>query len=186
MNTYDFVHLALHAMGGEIRGKTKFQKTVYFLGLLTDTVEDLGYRPHFYGPYSSEVAGAADQLRALGFATQTVASGGAVDQAGFEVARYDLRLTEEGERMAQAKAKGHPKEWDKISNSAEILKKANEQDYLKLSIAAKTCFMLGQRRGIARIHDLVAHAKNFGWSVTPDQVRDAARFLASIGMMNSD
>jgi uncharacterized protein YwgA len=186
MNTYDFVHLAFHAMGGEIKGKTKFQKTIYFLGLLTETVDDLGYRPHFYGPYSSEVAGAADRLRALGFATQTAASGGAVDQAGFEVARYDLRLTEEGTRMAQAKAKKYPEEWDKLGKAAEILKNANEQDYVKLSIAAKTCFMLGQRRGIARIKDLVALAENFGWSVTPDQVRDAARFLASIGMMKSE
>lgn len=186
MNTYDFVHLALHAMGGEIRGKTKFQKTVYFLGLLTKTVDDLGYRPHFYGPYSSEVAGAAGQLRALGFATQTAAGGGAVDQAGFEVARYDLRLTEEGVRMAQAKAEEHPEEWDEISRAAEILKKANEQDYVRLSIAAKTYFMLGQKRGTARINDLVALAETFGWSVTPEQVRDAARFLSSIGMVKSE
>jgi uncharacterized protein len=186
MNTYDFVHLALDAMGGEIKGKTKLQKTVYFLGLLTETVDDLGYRPHFYGPYSAEVAGAADRLRALGFATQTAASRGSVDQAGFEVARYDLRLTEEGARMAQAKAKEHPGEWDKIGKAAEILKKADEQDYVKLSIAAKTYFMLGQRRGTARIKDLAALADNFGWSVTPDQVRDAARFLESLGMVKSE
>lgn len=186
MNTYDFVHLALHALGGEIKGKTRFQKTVYFLGLLTETVGDLGYRPHFYGPYSSEVAGATDRLRALGFAIQTAASGGVVDQAGFEVARYDLRLTDEGARMAQAKEKTHPQEWDKIRKAAEILKKTNEQDYVKLSIAAKTYFMLGQRRGTARIKDLVALAENFGWSVTPDQVRDAARFLASIEMVKSE
>lgn len=186
MNTYDFVHLALHAMGGEIKGKTKFQKTVYFLGLLTEIAEDLGYRPHFYGPYSSEVAGAADRLRALGFAMQTAAGGGAVDQAGFEVARYDLRLTEEGTRMAQEKAKKYPEEWVKLGKAAEVLTKANEQDYVKLSIAAKTYFMLGQRRGTARINDLVALAENFGWSVKPDQVRDAARFLASIGMVKSE
>lgn len=186
MNTYDFVHLALHAMGGEIKGKTKFQKSIYFLGLLTKTIDDLGYRPHFYGPYSSEVAGAADRLRALGFATQTAAGGGSVDQAGFEVARFDLRLTDEGARMAQAKAEKYPEEWDKIGKAAEILKKANEQDYVKLSIAAKTYFMLGQRRGTARIKDLVALAENFGWSVTPDQLRDAAQFLASIGMVKSE
>jgi len=56
MNTYDFVHLALYAMGGEIRGKTKLQKTIYFLGRLSNHIDELGYNPHFYGPYSSEVA----------------------------------------------------------------------------------------------------------------------------------
>jgi uncharacterized protein YwgA len=183
MNTYDFVHLVLHAMGGEIKGKTKFQKTVYFVGLLTDTVDDLGYRAHFYGPYSSEVAGAAGQLRALGFATQTAAGGGSVDQAGFEVARYDLRLTDEGERMARAKAEKYPQEWGKIKKAAETLKRADEQDYVKLSIAAKTYFMLGQRRDPVRIKDLAELAESFGWSVTPDQVHDAAQFLQSLGMV---
>ena len=30
METYDFVQLTLLAMGGEIKGKTKLQKMVYF------------------------------------------------------------------------------------------------------------------------------------------------------------
>lgn len=173
-------------MGDGIKGTTKLQKTVYFLGLLTGTIDDLGYRPHFYGPYSSEVAGATDRLRALGCASQTTADEGTVDQAGFEVARHDLRLTEEGTRMAQAKAEKCPEEWDKMRKAAEVLKKANEPDYVKLSIAAKTYFMLGQKRGTATIKGLAALAQNFGWSVTPDQVHDAARFLASLGMVKSE
>ena len=37
MTPYDFVQLTLYAAGGKIRGKTRLQKTVYFLGLLTET-----------------------------------------------------------------------------------------------------------------------------------------------------
>src|SRR5262245_47705849 len=114
MNAYDFVHLALLAMGGEIRGKTKLQKTVYFIGLLCKMEEDLGYRPHFYGPYSAEVAGAAQSLRALGFATQSSAGIGSMDSSGFEVARYDLALTDEGKRTAEVKAKQNQEVWQKI------------------------------------------------------------------------
>ena len=58
MNTYNFVHLTLHALGGQVRGKTKLQKMVYFAGILTGAIEELGYRPHYYGPYSSEVTDA--------------------------------------------------------------------------------------------------------------------------------
>src|SRR5687767_15059420 len=105
MNTYDFVHLVLQAMGGEINGRTKLQKSVYFIGVLSGTIEDLGYRPSYYGPYSAEVAAAADRLRALGFADQTVRSAGVIDQAGFEVTRRDLRLNDAGRRMAEAKIK---------------------------------------------------------------------------------
>jgi HD superfamily phosphohydrolase len=67
MSPYDFVHLTCHALGGEIKGRTKLQKTDYFLGVLTDSLPELGYRPHFYGPYSAEVAGAVGKLRARGF-----------------------------------------------------------------------------------------------------------------------
>ena len=56
MDVKDFVQLSLLAMGGQIQGKTNVQKKVYFLGLITDCLDDLGYRAHFYGPYSDEVA----------------------------------------------------------------------------------------------------------------------------------
>jgi uncharacterized protein len=183
MNAYDFVHLALLAMGGEIKGKTKLQKTVYFLGLLCKRDEDLGYRPHFYGPYSAEVAGAAQTLRALGFATQTSAGIGSVDSSGFEVARHDLALTDEGRRMAEAKARDNPKDWEKIQAAAAKMKSAKEPDYMKLSIAAKTKFMLGTQKGSVRLTDLVEQAKGFGWSITTEDVREAATFLESLGLV---
>jgi hypothetical protein len=156
---------------------------MYFLGLLTKTVNDLGYRLHFYGPYSAEVAGAADRLRALGFATQSVASGGAVDQAGFELARYDLRLSEEGKQMAQTKAKQYPEEWRKIQKAVEGFQRAEGQDYIKLSIAAKTYFMLGQTKAPPRAEDVAALAREFGWSVAPAQVREAFQLLESLDLV---
>jgi uncharacterized protein YwgA len=183
MNAYDFVHLALHAMGGEIRGKTKLQKTVYFLGVLSKMEEDLEYRPHFYGPYSAEVAGAVQRLRALGFANQTSAGCGAVDSAGFEVARYDLALTEEGRQIAEGKARKNPEEWETIKEAAQKIQGAKDQDYMKLSIAAKTKFMLGQQKGPVRFGDLVKQAKGFGWSITTEEVREAAEFLQSLGLV---
>ena len=50
MDSKDLVYFATIAMGGEIRGKTKFQKTVYFLGLMTGCIDDLDYRARFYSP----------------------------------------------------------------------------------------------------------------------------------------
>ncbi|OAI51136.1 hypothetical protein AYO44_17295 [Planctomycetaceae bacterium SCGC AG-212-F19] len=183
MNAYDFVHLALHAMGGEIKGKTKLQKTVYFLGLLSKMDGDLGFDAHFYGPYSADVAGAVQRLRALGFADQTSSSMGSVDSSGFEVARYDLALTDEGRRMAEGKARANPTEWEKIKAAAERIKASKELDYMKLSIAAKTKFMLGKQKGPVPFDDLAEQAKGFGWSITRDEVREAAEFLASLGLV---
>src|SRR4051794_41134046 len=111
MSTYDFVHLVLHAFGGTIQGRTKLQKTVYFVGALTGFLENLGYRAYFYGPYSSEVAASVDELRGLGFLRQTTLSSGEIDPKGFEVARYDFSLTPEGSQIAEEKTQLHSSEW---------------------------------------------------------------------------
>jgi uncharacterized protein YwgA len=87
MTTYDFVHLVLFACGGQMSGRTKLQKTVYFVGALSGRLDELGYRAHYYGPYSSDVSAAVEDLRGLGFLTQRVASDGSHDSQGFEVTR---------------------------------------------------------------------------------------------------
>jgi uncharacterized protein YwgA len=184
MNTYDFVHLTLAAMGGEIRGRTKLQKTVYFLGVITNSLDELGYRAHFYGPYSAEVGDAIDQLKSLGFVDQNVASAGSVDSAGFEVARYDYKLSEQGRTVVEQKKQAFPAEWRKIDKAAAILKRAKNEDYVKLSIAAKTYFMLGEKKGTATKAELAELASKFGWSVTKEQVEEAASYLKSLGLVN--
>src|SRR3989339_1502798 len=126
MDTYDFVHLGIYALGGEIKGKTKLQKSMYFLGVMTGLLDELGYRPHFYGPYSSEVAGAVDHLKTLGFICQNVMTSGHLDSRGFERARYDYQLNCEGEMIAQKKVEKHPALWEKIKIAAEALKAAGD------------------------------------------------------------
>lgn len=185
MNTYDFVHLTLAAMGGEIKGRTKLQKTVYFLGVITRRQSELGYRAHFYGPYSAEVADAVVQLKSLGFIDQNIASFGSSDSAGFEVARYDYKLNEQGKTVAEQKKRMHSQEWKKIEAAAAVLKKAPHADYVKLSIAAKTYFMLGEKNGNATKAELAELATKFGWSVSQDQINEAATYLKLLGLVNS-
>ena len=183
MDANDFVLLALRAMGGEIRGKTKLQKTVYFLGLMTGHLDDLGYRAHFYGPYSEEVADAANRLKSVGFVERSVAGMGAVDQSGFEVCRTDFALNDDGEQIAEDKAAASPRSWRKLQDAAEILRKAGDIDYMKLSIAAKTYFMLGEKKGKATMGELVDVAKRFGWKVSKVQVQKAARYLNKLDLV---
>ena len=183
VDTYDFVHLALLAVGGEIRGKTKLQKTVYFLGVLTGQLDVLGYRPHFYGPYSDEVTDAIERLKALGFVDENIRGGGAVNQLGFEVFRYDYRLNDDGKTIAEDKTKKYPKLWKKLTAAGEALKRAGTIDYMRLSIAAKTYFMLGEKKGRASEEELANLAKRFGWSVSPQQVKDAARYMQKLGLV---
>ncbi len=182
MTAYDFVHLALSAVGGRIEGKTKLQKTIYFLGKFTSNLDMLGYRPHYYGPYSSDVAAASDRLRSLGFVDCNIASGGRLDSRGFEVARCDFTLNVEGVRLAKSKAERYPRLWEDLQKAAARLEGAGNPDYKLLSVAAKTDFML-ENREKATTGELSKLARTFGWTVSDDEVLEAGKFLEKVDLV---
>jgi len=179
--TYDFVHLTLFALGGKVSGKTNLQKTVYFVGIKCGVIDELGYRPHFYGPYSDEVASAAASLKALGFLETQVTPWG-VDRRGFEIARTDYSLTKDGEKIAELKKKHYSELWSKISDSVDKFQAIGENNYVKLSIAAKTFFVIGDQKGPISVSDIRNCADKFGWKVTESEVKEAASFLEKLSL----
>jgi len=182
MDTRDYVSLTLLAANGEIQGKTKLQKIVYFVGVLADSLEELGYRAHFYGPYSDRVANAVGQLKSSGVIDQNVSDWG-YDRSGFEVKRYDFRLSAAGRTYAEKLASRCGDEWERIRSAVETYNAAGDRDYMSLSIAAKTYFMLGQNKGRANKSSLVELARRFGWSVNEEQIDDAANYLETLGLV---
>ncbi len=185
MTPYDFVHLALLGVGGEVRGKTKLQKTMYFLGLLTGQLDSLGYRAHFYGPYSEDVADAVATLESLGFVSSRLAGSGGVDAQGFEIRRTDYALTPEGSQIAQAKAVRHGEMYGRLARAAEALSQAGEQDYVRLSIAAKTLYMLREKNAPATRVELRELARRFGWNVSLEQIEEAAVYLGRLNLVET-
>jgi uncharacterized protein YwgA len=186
MTPYDFVHLTLHAYGGEIQGRTKLQKIVYFLGIFTNSAEDLGYRPHFYGPYSAAVADAVNRLKALGFLVEYTLGSGAIGAGGFEIARHDFRLTDEGARIAAEKAEANPEVWSKITEAISRFRSAGELDYMRMSVAAKTYFMLRQSEKPATNVELSESAKGLGWQANPAEIADSISFLERLGLVTTE
>jgi uncharacterized protein YwgA len=144
MSPYDFLHLTLLAVGGEIRGRTKLQKTVYFFGVLSNALPELGFRPHFYGPYSDAITEGLSKLKSRDFVTEWVLSAGTIGARGFEIARHDFRLTEAGRKIAEQKAQANPLVWKKLEEVAQRVRAAGDIDYMRMSVAAKTFFMLRQ------------------------------------------
>jgi len=185
MRTYDFVHLAMLALNEDICGKTKLQKTIYFLGLLAGCAKELGYRPHYYGPYSDDVADAVKRLKAVNFITQDTTHFGAVNDAGFEIARHDFRLTEDGRAIAIQKAEADSKLWDRIQSAVKTFKAAGDLDYMRMSVAAKTFFILEQEGGKANAQQISENAKQLGWSPSPAEVDASASFLQRLGLVST-
>jgi len=183
MDTRDFLLLAYKAFGGEINGKTTLQKKVYFLGVMLDKLHYLRYKPHYYGPYSSLVAEANEDLKSIGYIEESVISGGSVNSQGFEIARYDFKLTEFGKRTADKKIKNNPTEWESIKKVADIINKTGESDYMRLSIAAKAYHIVSQKEEKVSLSDIKKMAKKFGWSVENSELKKAANFLEQIDLV---
>jgi uncharacterized protein len=184
MKTYDFVHLVIHAAGDRVQGRTKLQKLVYFVGAIKGNLERLGYRAHYYGPYSPDVAGAVQELRSLKFLEQQRFEFGGMDKSGFEISRYDYRLTEEGQEVAEEKARANPTDWEVIKKAVQAINSTNTQDYVQLAIAAKT-HLLSKKGGKGlSAKELEAMTAQHGWSAfTPDQFQEAMEFLRQVDLI---
>jgi uncharacterized protein YwgA len=176
----DMLLLAYKAFDGNMRGKTLLQKRVYFLSVVLDV--GLGYDAHYYGPYSEDISSANSELKSLGYISESSSSWG-FDQRGFEMARYDFKLTEAGERIAERKAEQHPSLWQRLNDAATVLKKAGNLDYMELSIAAKAYFVLIRLNGKATLEDIAGMLPKFGWSVTKEQLENATEFLAKASLV---
>ncbi len=176
----DVLLLAYKAFDGSMRGKTLLQKRVYFLSVVLDI--GLGYDAHYYGPYSEEISSANSELKSLGYISESSSTWG-FDQRGFEMARYDYRLTESGERIAERKVERHELLWQRIESAAKVLKEAGNLDYMELSIAAKAYFVLTRLNGKATLEDIAGMLPKFGWSVSKEQLEKATEFLAKADLV---
>jgi hypothetical protein len=180
MDTADVLLLAYVAFGGEVQGKTKLQKKLYFLSIMMG--QDFGFGPHYYGPYSAEVASANSMLKSVGYLSESIASAGSYNSEGFEIARHDFRLTEDGRAVADHKRKRFPGEWEKINRFAVLLNSADDLNYMEISIAAKAYFLLDQKGEPTRTDEVVRMARQFGWSVTEADIIKAVGFLEQLSL----
>jgi uncharacterized protein len=183
MQASDFLLLAYDALRGEIKGSTTLQKKIYFLSIILGE-EELGYDAHYYGPYSPVVAFANRELKSLGFIEERIASAGTYDQRGFEVARHDFVLTDDGRTVMGAIKKRYRVEWERIQAAAEKLENLGQVDYIQLSIAAKAYFVLCQSGKPATNSELVSMARSFNWKVSEEDVERAVDSLQKLGLVS--
>lgn len=183
MNARDLVLLILDAFGGETHGKTLLQKRCYFVAVLSGWHHEIGFDAHYYGPYSGEVDNAVGELRALGFLEESRTAFGVVGDGGFEISRYDYRLTPDGIRIADIRKKKDSGAWEAIRAAVSKIEEAGDPNYVELSIAAKSYFLLEQRGGPASADELSHLAERFSWQITQEQVARAWDFLSRLHLI---
>jgi len=170
----DAVLLLIQANGNRIDGRTSLQKLTYFTQLLIPLSRKLRFRPHFYGPYSAELAGLLDALvgiRLLG--TEAL-------RTFRERILYSYSLTQEAKSFVQPLLK--QTEAKKIAQILETCKKETRLNPDVLSFAAKADYILRQKRKNYTSSQVIAEGKKLGWALSDKQVKDGVKVLLALGL----
>ncbi|NLH49578.1 MAG: hypothetical protein GX444_13405 [Myxococcales bacterium] len=176
-----FLLLVYKAFGNSINGKTVLQKRVYFLGHKLGI--NLGYKPHYYGPYSPIIENTNSTLKALGYIEEKI-SGAGLDPSGFEMARHDFSLTTMGQSVSEMLASQRTEEWTRIQTAAkDIETKSSGLNYLDLSIAAKAYFLCLNKGESITFDEIKKVGKDYGWTIKQQDLEKAASFLRNLNLV---
>lgn len=184
MKARHLILILLDTLGGKINSKTKLHKEIYFISLLLNM--DVGFKAHYYGPYSPKVEQGLDESIGAGYVNMTHQVFGVDPNRGFEFKRYDFSLTESGKRFAEILKKKHSEEYEKIEEFTRKLQEIGDPDYLRLSLSAKAYFIL-DKAGISMTDSQIAEkAKEFGWNVTEDDITSAVEIPVQLGLIERE
>jgi uncharacterized protein YwgA len=184
MDEASFLILTYSSFNNKIEGRTKLQKLIYFLSILMKKEKELEFDAHYYGPYSPVITNVNSKLKSLRYLSELQKDTSIINNKGFEIKRYDYKLTNDGMKMADSLKKQFPNEWNEISRNAENINKAGKLDYLELAVASKVFYILSQEtEGTATKEKIRNIACKFGWEVTESEVDKASKFLANLELI---
>ena len=181
MNVRHVVLYAVEQASGRANGKTYIQKLCFFVSKLVK--QPLGFRAHYYGPYSDHVSSELAFLTGAGMVTETRRGSGMAGAGGWEIARFDYSLTENGKRAVAQLIKKYPDEAHAVRVAIDRVFEAGEQNYVELSFAAKTNWILENQGGPMTFDGIAQAAEKFRWNVSGTDVHKAANFLEKLGLV---
>jgi hypothetical protein len=76
--------------------------------------------------------------------------------------------------------------WRKIQDVAARFKEAGNIDYMRMSVAVKTYFMLQISGKPASPTQLSESAKELGWQATAEDIKESISFLEKLGLVRRD
>ncbi|NLU28221.1 MAG: hypothetical protein GXX00_14060 [Hungateiclostridium thermocellum] len=183
MKARDVFLITLRHAGNTISGRTLIQKRAFFLDLKLNL--GLGYKPHYYGPYSPQLDAAIGQCIALRFVNETVIPYGWSRTEGFEIKRYDYTLTDDGLAVVDAIMNREKALCESIFSCLDKIIEAGDLDYNQLSVAAKAVWILRESKRPMLPEHIAAEAKGFGWEVSSEAIEKVISFLENLGIVST-
>ena len=170
--------IVLRAADDRIEGKTVLQKLSYFLAVRTGL--QLGFAPHFYGPFSRQLEGAVDTLTFSGILSESTVQHG-VNASGWPVRETTYELTPEGTEFADLVFDKHAGLASECRELVAALKKWDPSLNQKpLSLAAKVHFLSkGEKLSPEAFRRA---AREVGWELDDAEVESALALLSQLDL----
>lgn len=176
MDVPDAIIVTLGAAADNDVGRTAIQKLIYFETVL-DLV-DANYRPHYYGPYSSEITGTIQELAALGFVEEKY-------YVSDEWRRYCYKLTKDGSDFLAAVKKEDSKTFDKINEMVRTCGRRSKFNPQILSWAAKVHYIASHKDKAMGFKEIISNAKEMGWILTNENIKIAIGLLNDLRLITN-
>ena len=186
LDTDDLVLAVLQASDGVVVGRTRLQKLVYLASQALRT--DCGYRPHYYGPYSSEVASTVDSQVSRRVLAEMPESFG-VGSPQFpghdgEMRRYTYALTPDGRGAVEWHRQRHGEEFDVAVGLIQCLL-ASGADWKVLCYAAKLYHILKAEGSSMTYTAAQQRAQELGWEMKPEEIAEGVRLLSEVRLVEA-
>lgn len=174
--------MVIDAADGRITGRTTIQKILYF-GTIRNAVRAT-YRPHYYGPYSADVAGALQTITSCHFVDEAMDTSEMKkpDQT-FEWKRYSYALNDEGKKVVEFLKGNSPREYEEMKKIVDTCKTTARLDPNILSWAAKVHYILRQESR-PMTHDEISNiAGTLNWKLGKPQIDSGVTLLKELALV---
>jgi hypothetical protein len=173
----DVVLILLHECGEVVTGKTILQKLGYFLTFKEGI--DLGFSPHFYGPFSRELEQDVELLVLSGLTEEQTTSLGTTRE-GLPIGNTRYALTPKGAERAMKVAEAFPQMAEDARALGRSLQARGTVNPRAVSVAAKVHF-IARTKQLPLTREEIAHQANeLGWQVQPNEVNFAVELLRDL------
>jgi uncharacterized protein len=169
----------------KMESKTKFQKICYFLSNVLEI--DLGFKPHFYGPYSPFVENSLGEIVNAGFVKVNKLEFGLDINRGFEIKKFEYILNDSGMKIYDY-LKNSNEEFSYFDkNISELLAKINSIDginYMNISIAAKIHYILKKSENPMGEKEIIDSAEKLNWKIDQNDINKAIDILKELNLVS--
>jgi len=158
-------------------GRTALQKVIFFAREAGLTKAD--YQPHYYGPYSRDVAASLLSLVAAGW-IQEISEAWPDGSAFGERRRYTYLLTPTGKDALKKLVDAKDSAAETLRKIVRLCQQKTGLDFQMLSWAAKIHFLKNKLDKPLSPSDLAQVAEKWGWEVRPEDVPKVADLLEQL------